>query len=53
MSVKDISVFNYRKYAHEVHAEGGDEEAGGQVKQLGALLDQASGVPDIDKSEHD
>lgn len=40
----------YRPHAQEVDGEGRDEEAGGQMEKLGALLDQACGVPDVDKS---
>ena len=43
----------YRPDAQKVDDEGGDEEAGGQVKELGALLDQTSGISDVNESEHD
>ena len=41
----------YRPHAQEVNGEGRDEEACGQVEELGSLLDQACGVPDVDESE--
>ena len=43
----------YRPHEQQVDGEGGDEEARGQVEELGALIDQTSRIADIDKSKHE
>ena len=43
----------HRPYEQQVDEPAGDEEAGGQGKELGARIDQTSGISDINKSKHE
>ena len=43
----------HRPHEQQVDGEGGDKEARGKVKELGALIDQTSRISDVDKSKHE
>ena len=45
-------LYPHRPHEQQVDGECGDEEARGQVEELGALIDQTCRVSNIDKSKH-